>query len=186
MMITPGNKKTGPFCYCFSLPPVITCPGVTDECRAVCYARRLCELRPWVRAKWFANYDMVRQSPEESYRRILSEIKLVNPPYFRIHVSGDFFTVAYFQMWQRIASETPEVKYLAFTKMPYTNSVENLTLLQSHNSIPKTLEDARWLYPTSFICPATRKKHDPQYKASCNVCGYHCWFAEESPVFLLH
>ena len=104
--ISAGNTKMGAI-PSFSLPSGASCsPSACKTCFCEgCYARKLERLRPSVRdlfalesylAWWFG-------SPND-------------PRMFRIHVSGDFFSREYLDMWLRVIRSHPGTKFLAFTK----------------------------------------------------------------------
>jgi hypothetical protein len=91
-MLTPGNKKLGGrLIWGFGLPsgrPAV-CVGLTDECRAHCYARRVEGLRPAVRARYEKNLRLSRL-PDFAQRvrdfLLAHEVAVV-----RVHTGGDFY-----------------------------------------------------------------------------------------------
>lgn len=82
-----------------------TCPGATEECQSICYAARpVAELGP-VASMWLQNTgkDDVPPIPEDA--------KLI-----RLHISGDFDTVAYIRNWFDRIVNRPDVKMWAYTR----------------------------------------------------------------------
>src|SRR5256885_858636 len=104
-----GNLKLGPNVYTYSRLPGMagryalghvhegeasstetgTCPGATEECQSICYARRpVAEQGPV--------YDMWRKNSTTNVPTIPEDAKLL-----RIHVSGDFDSVEYINNWEQ-------------------------------------------------------------------------------------
>lgn len=121
-----GNLKIGPTVYTYSKLPGHpaklalgmdpetdgysfnhgTCPGATEECQRICYARRVVEEKDVVNHMWVTNgifNDDVPPLPEDA--------RLV-----RVHVSGDFDTVAYIANWYHRLAERPDVTCWAYTR----------------------------------------------------------------------
>lgn len=82
-----------------------TCPGSTPECEAICYAERPVAEMNTVASMWLDNSwaDDVPPLPDEA--------KLL-----RLHVSGDFDTVAYVENWIKRLTERPDVKCWVYTR----------------------------------------------------------------------
>lgn len=113
--ISKGNMKTGRI-PAFSLPPEITCPGACKGCKDKCYAKKAFRMYPGVRAAWEANYEAAEAL--DHIPQIMDYLKKHKPRFFRIHVSGDFFSAQYFTQWCGIAMACPGTRFLAFTKSP--------------------------------------------------------------------
>lgn len=140
----------------FGLPALISCPGATETCSAICYAANLervftsagaLVLRNWhalqsmgddieTMAKWLG--DMLAEYVRLATMR--GEQLL-----FRIHWDGDFFSVAYAAAWALVCHRFPMVKFWAYTRtfrgavnvVPTLANVLNLTLYLSvdeHNA----------------------------------------------------
>ena len=107
--ISPPNEKTE--CYSFDLPAKTTCPGMTKACDK-CYAFNLMQAYPAVDAKYLRNLEfadseafvthMVRSIPKRCE--------------FRIHVSGDFYSLEYIANWRKIIAARPDVTFYAYTR----------------------------------------------------------------------
>ena len=111
----------------FSLPAVMTCPGANTGCLSACYARRD-ERFPSVRKYRIANLAAARSrdfvpamiaaikaalyTKRGALRRRFIGKKIV----FRLHESGDFFSVAYMRAWFAVARELPFIQFFTYTK----------------------------------------------------------------------
>jgi hypothetical protein len=116
-MLTPGNKKLGDkLIWGFGLPsgsPAV-CAGQSPECRAHCYARRMEELRPAVRARYEKNLRLSRLADfaqRVRYFILAHEIAVV-----RVHVGGDFYSAPYAQKWLRAMRKLPRVRFFFYTR----------------------------------------------------------------------
>ena len=116
--ISAGNTKMGAI-PSFSLPSGASCS--LSACKTCfcegCYARKLEHLRPSVRNAYAENFSLAQNDlfALESY--LAWWFGSPNDPrMFRIHVSGDFFSREYLDMWLRVIRSHPGTKLLAFTK----------------------------------------------------------------------
>lgn len=100
-----------------------TCPGATDECQRICYARGPVTERGPVFAMW------ERNSLTDSVPPIPAEATLL-----RIHVSGDFNSAAYIDAWCRRLQERPDVLTWAYTRSWRVPSL--LTALETIRALP--------------------------------------------------
>lgn len=110
---TCGSEKIGMRVLCYSRLPGMdfygcggysggTCPGSTDECEAICYAKRIDgDIK-----------DIYRiNSATSDVPEVPSEATLV-----RWHVSGDFDSVAYIENVTARVAERPDVLFWAYTR----------------------------------------------------------------------
>jgi len=111
----PCNTKLGKLIHSWSIPASRTvCVGSTAACRSVCYAQKG-YFRFNSNKKLYAKNLRASRGPgfarwmrgflRENYVRIL-----------RIHVSGDFYSVAYIKKWIAIISGMPDVQFFAYTR----------------------------------------------------------------------
>ena len=127
-----GNAKLSKAIATFSLPAGWACPGA-KTCLA--FADRLTgkiidgksaefrcfaatdETRPSVRsARWY-NFDLLRKAKtKENMQRLIIESLPRGFNTFRIHVSGDFYSLEYLKAWLGVMLQTPSNKYYAYTK----------------------------------------------------------------------
>jgi hypothetical protein len=99
-----GNRKIGMGVFTYSRPAGResgTCPGSTEECEAICYAKRIV-------GPVFLGYLRNRGAdvPE-----IPQEAKLL-----RLHVSGDFDSSEYIENWIDQLTRRPDVTCWAYTR----------------------------------------------------------------------
>lgn len=124
-----GNAKLPQGIFTFSLPAGYTCPGssaclafanretgkITDgsEQQFRCFAASGEALFPNVRKARWANYEALQAAGD---RAGMASLILASLSTFagivRIHVSGDFFSPAYFLAWCDVAKARPEYSLL--------------------------------------------------------------------------
>lgn len=118
-----GNSKTGnrgklfDRIFVWNLPPVITCPGMSDWCKFNCYnADDRYEKFPI--NKWCENLWWVLNDKETLENRIYFQLKecKTERTAVRIHSSGDFFSKEYIAFWKDIACRNTNVYFWAYTR----------------------------------------------------------------------
>jgi hypothetical protein len=104
------------------LPVIKTCPGATEVCKSVCYAK-----------KGFMAFDNAQNMYEENYKAIkfnlmmggikycaeqlATEIKKYNKSgFFRWQISGDIFSYNYGWVVKEVAKLLPEIKFWIYTR----------------------------------------------------------------------
>jgi hypothetical protein len=70
-----------------------------------------------VRAAWKRNFSLCKSNLADVERQLANHFKKTVCGYFRIHSSGDFYSLEYAAMWIRLAKRFPKVQFLAYTKM---------------------------------------------------------------------
>ena len=92
-MLTEGNDHIGRAIWAFSIPAVMTCPGMTLACTIACYAMKFL----FMHAK--QNLDRHERhlpagpaQPDQFARDMILEIRFKRVKILRIHVAGDFFS----------------------------------------------------------------------------------------------
>lgn len=143
--LSTGNKKLmgndSSYYLIWNLPAVTTCPYATDLCIKSCYAKKAERLYPQVLPCREMNYqeslkdlfvkDMIHHI---DYNLSLNKNK-DKQCYFRIHESGDMYSLKYLINWTKIATAFPKVKFLAYTK-----SVQFISEFVSNGGqVPKNL-----------------------------------------------
>lgn len=183
--ISKGNMKTGAI-PSFSLPSGVTCSA--QACRTCyaqgCYARKIERLRPSVRKTYEENLLYARSYPKLLENYLDMYFSMPNAPrFFRIHVTGDFFSRAYFEMWMRIIRKHPDVKFLAFTKrdgiiQPYLKDIpDNLSLVWSAwpgVPVPKAIAGK---LPVAWMQDGTEDRvpeNAIECPGNCEICA-KCW-----------
>ncbi len=137
-----SNTKLGPNVFTYSRMPgdkekgnaFGTCPGSTDECEEVCYAKRIVGI---VQDVYETNSLSADVPP------IPAEAKLL-----RLHVSGDFDTVTYIQNWIGRPLERPDVIMWVYTRswrvpelLPALEQLRALPNVQMFASLDKSCTD---------------------------------------------
>lgn len=200
--ISEGNKKVGDI-KSFSLPPVISCdPKYCKECEKYCYAKKAYRQYKGTKAAYDDNFDVVQKDLLTFTDSMVKYFSGVNSPrVFRVHVSGDFFSVPYLLAWVTIAKRAKGSVFYSYTKsfdvfntffkMGYRlpkNLVIRLSANADCNYIPCNISADLPLafvrkgvnydyFDDSFICPAKHK--------TCAECGL-CWKVRKNVIFDIH
>lgn len=150
-----GNAKLDSAIFTFSLPAGHSCP-FADACKSKanrqtgritdgpntefrCYAASMEARHSSVRNSRWRNFEALRacRSKEEMVQLILDSLTPY-AGYVRIHDSGDFFSLDYFDAWVEVARSRPHTVFYAYTKaLPYwvkrmEKIPENLVLTASY------------------------------------------------------
>lgn len=175
-----GNKKLNPNILSFSLPSISTCGRYCKGCydiRAMRYTS--------ARKKRYVNYSMAVHNREELKALIKKQILNSRTcEYIRLHVGGEFFSLAYVKMWQDIAREIseikPDIRFYTYTKSMYTGMLKEagINVVKSSYDGEFNFGDLKYVRELAkkhkgFICPVTvmaslKKKVPDQY------CGKEC------------
>jgi hypothetical protein len=117
-MLTRGNHKLGDqFIWGFSLPsgrPDL-CTGMSALCRRHCYARRLEQFRPALRASCERNWRLSR-TPSFA-RRVRAFLVAHAVAVVRLHVGGDFYSARYARAWLRVMKRARTVRFYFYTRV---------------------------------------------------------------------
>lgn len=113
----------------WNLPCKLTCPGMCDGCKEDCYAGKAEAQYPDALPCRYRNLilsfnesfveDVVREIKKKIYNKRSLYFKVMNNGgkiIFRIHESGDFYSLEYLKKWIEIARQIPEVTFLWYTK----------------------------------------------------------------------
>lgn len=225
-LLTKPGKMPG---YAFGLPAGISCPfskvsiklyGDRSTCHW-CYAmagryihdnvalamKRRWE---WVRASLAEDHGEVFVAVMVKHIRYQMDRRPANDRVFRIHDSGDFFSVEYVRAWQRVVRHLPDVRFWAPTRehnrpvmlaaltelaaMP--NVIVRPSAVQVNAEPPRvegfgagtSVYDREQLpnIPKGVkVCPSSLST-DPE-KKTCDSHGCRaCWFATDTPVAYLY
>lgn len=199
-----GNTKLGASIYTYSKLPgwQNSCPGSSEECEAICYAKRLVQNEAvW---KLLTNNsgrgDIVPELPADA--------KIV-----RFHVSGDFGTEGYIRYWIGAVQSRPDVVFYGYTRswrcshlLPSLEELRrqpNVTLWASMDStiaeLPPNGWRRAWIAGDSRLTPITKNRfqtfdgrqaivclEENGLLPSCEACGF-CWKDGSTDlVFLKH
>lgn len=129
LTISLGNKKlVGDAENAFmiwNLPAVSTCPNRTALCEKSCYAMKAQRLYPSVKMSREANLEdsknpeFVNQMIDTINYYLLKKAVKGKTVWFRIHESGDLYSLEYAKNWVKIAEAFPEINFTAYTKSIY-------------------------------------------------------------------
>jgi hypothetical protein len=135
--VSKGNMKVGNI-GSFSLPPIKSCPNcsfcVQKDKGIKCYALKAYTMYAATRAAYDRNFWVTKRYLslfEKQIREFLDDYK---GPFFRIHVSGDFYSQGYLDAWKRITADYPNIRFLAFTKafdLNYSKMPANMKIIWS-------------------------------------------------------
>jgi protein gp88 len=126
-----GNAKLGKRIHTFSLPAGHSCPGasaclakadratgrITDGGKQEfrCFAASM-EWRAGVRAARWHNFNLLKSLTQSEMRDLILASLPKWAKLVRVHVSGDYFSSAYFGAWMAVASARPEITFYSYTK----------------------------------------------------------------------
>ena len=179
--VSEGNMKVGSIPN-FSLTPGRTCSK--EACKTClregCYAMKSYRQYKNVKTAWDENSDLAERNLSALEKALSLYFSAEKPLFFRIHVGGDFVSMAYAEMWARIAESAPSTRFLAFTKqwenVRGVKFPQNFSLVLSGwpgTEIPEDLagqyaqaicvDHAEDMPKGGFLCPG-----------SCESCGA-CW-----------
>jgi hypothetical protein len=145
-MIQPGNTKLGPRVWTWSLPAVATCPGASEGCLAVCYARKGRYVFKNVKEAYTANWKSAEEPAFAPW--MLATLRANCVDVLRVHASGDLYSNDYIQNWITIANKSVRTEFYAYTRswqVPELRAairrlgrLENFTLfLSTDRTMPK-------------------------------------------------
>jgi hypothetical protein len=131
-----GNAKLPVGVMTFSLPAGWTCPfaqaclskadretgrikdGPKTEFR--CFAASDEQIRPSVRNARWHNLELLKNLRKDQMTALILSSLASFASVVRIHVSGDFFSQAYFDAWLEVARQRPKTAFYCYTKaIPY-------------------------------------------------------------------
>lgn len=196
----------------WNLPAVKTCPYRTPHCEKSCYARKAERVYPQVLPARELNYsqslepdfaeNMIYTIETELSRKKYAGKKVV----FRIHESGDFYSLEYARKWVKIARHFENRENLVF--LAYTKSLICLTLCgYGTPDFPKNfvIRSSLWDDTTRENRERTAEYNFPVYTAlsrsdmdaeranghqftecrcdDCAGCG-HCWNTEHREIIV--
>ena len=131
-----GNSKLAQNIFTFSLPAGYACPGAHNcksqcvktskgyrlkdgpQCQFRCFAAIDEVLKPNVRALRWHNFNLLKGKTKAELVKLI-QTSLPHPRWkfmVRLHVSGDFFSQAYFDAWREIARRNPKIVFYCYTK----------------------------------------------------------------------
>lgn len=185
-----GNSKTGAI-PAWNLLPGCTCsPEACGHClKEGCYALKNLlragydiEKNGVLRA-WTENTVLCKTDLAMFEYKMSEYLAKEKPQFFRIHASGDFFSVEYAQAWHNLAKHFPNIKFLAFTKQWEVirkvdfSDLDNFALVLSGWTGCRVPDDLSKVYPVAW-CDDGEETRIPENAiecpGNCDTCGV-CW-----------
>ena len=195
--MTRGNSKLDQRVLSFSLPAVKSCLNCS-MCEDTCYARKSQQRYPAVKHQREVNHQLATYHKELLIRLLDYQLKDERKRserkgqelYVRIHVSGDFISQDYVDMWNELALTNPDITFFGYSKvfemldLSGLNSLPNVNIV---NSLPEgqlnygPVDEVKELQAElqeennepAPICPATRhnsKTEDFSCIKDCDLC----------------
>lgn len=117
-----------------------SCGGMTDVCGEICYADRIEDVFPSVKALVLHNWGLLKDADLDEMASLLDEMiaKFVKASdkrgaekIFRIHWDGDFFSEEYVQAWTQVIRKWQDVQFWVYTRQAF--AVRSLSLASLSN-----------------------------------------------------
>lgn len=133
----------------FGLPAGISCPGMTDMCGRVCYAKKIERIPTLkgVRDVVMHNWNALKDASRSEMVRLIDEMicdfvrecdKRGMEKKFRIHWDGDFFSLDYAIAWATVISVHKDVQFWAYTRsFDFVGAFTGLDNLSLYLSVDK-------------------------------------------------
>lgn len=158
-----------------------TCPGATELCKKVCYAKATEDFRKEKTTN--ARDRHTAAAKEDDFQdRMKDELKGVRN-YMRIHESGDFFNQKYLDDWVAVIKANPQITFWAYTKswqLDFSEALKlpNLYLRYSVDASTKhypkqkmPIAEVSAMSEEHFVCPgAAGKGHEVKCMRDCHFC----------------
>lgn len=170
MLLRPGNAKLGKGLFSWSVPADTTCPGKSEVCAAICYAKHGHYVFENVKTRLEINLEIARQNRFANLMTL--EIARRKARRVRVHAAGDFYSVAYTRAWLQIVQACPDTEFWAYTRSWMVKRLRPLLLqlarqpnftlwLSGDRSMPRP---PRWKH--TYVCYVALDDDDkPSYKA---------------------
>jgi hypothetical protein len=190
--ISKGNKKLKDIAS-FSLPPIFSCP-FHKYCSDKCYARKSYRAYPNTKNAYDRNFRIAKENPENLKEQLMENLRSYESEYFRIHVSGDFYSQEYLNMWIETCKQFPDKHFMAFTKCyssDYEEKPDNMEVIFStFDNMPAGTSDKIRNKYNRPIAHAGESNPDKSYyndcPDDCSQCKV-CWhLSDESKGVFFH
>ena len=144
-----------------------SCVEATEYCELICYAGKLENFLPSIRANMLHNWETLKDATGDEMYYMLADIitefrhasnKRGIEKIYRIHWDGDFFNAEYTKAWIDVIRDFPDVHFWVYTRnaasavMLHKANLPNLSLYFSADPINEPI--AHMLYKTYGIRPA--------------------------------
>lgn len=178
-----------------SLTPVKGCLNCS-KCKEYCYAQQAYIQYKQTRIAWDKNLWLVKNDMDTFEKDIKSFLTVFKPKTFRLHVSGDFITQEYVNMWYNVIRQYPDVKFFtytkSYTKLSFGHKPDNLALyfsIEPDSPLPKHIpknvkrafiEGDKRISKDAVKCPATFGSD-----IKCDECK-KCLIVQNDIIFKMH
>ncbi len=113
-MLQLGNRKLGALIHSWSTPVDKTCPGASETCLSLCYARRGHYHSRRVQAALMKNLIIAKSKEFVPWMNLQLRVQFVRV--LRVHAAGDFFNGKYIRNWMKILRANPQVIAFSYTR----------------------------------------------------------------------
>ena len=164
-----GNSKLDKSILIFSMLPVVTCLNCKN-CKNSCYAKKAVNQYDNTWNKRLIVSYMAINHLDTLEKWIREELSKTKKKYVRIHESGDFISIEYTLMWERIIKDFPNINFYFYTKMEifpkFKTIIERIHNMPNGNRCNSFLPNGGLNYgPIGYILDAYNRFHFP-------VCSY--------------
>lgn len=180
LALEPGNSKLGQSgshagsVFVWNLPSVATCPGASEWCTAHCYNADD-RVAKFPVGAWARNWGWALRDPRAVEKAIVGQLAIAAPPAaVRIHSSGDFFSIAYVELWIRICRACPDTRFWAYTRSwaipelrPSLEELRSLSNIQLFASWDTTMRGPPSGWRLSFVGPGRASDVEDGALLSC-------------------
>jgi len=192
-MLTNYVSKLGKYVWCFNLPRSTCEKYRTPICNKNCYAKRgrfcykttkdaLQRNMEWSQSSNFAQ-NLCSQIEEAILETGVKRI--------RLHSSGEFYNVRYYNAWVKAAKEFPKILFLAYTRntdIDFSKAPANFNIFFSVDESTQKINKSCKLTSTLDTHSTGIVKHMAPHKngfvcnSHCHSCS-HCWKTKHNIVF---
>lgn len=169
LVISESNSKLGHI-HNWAVDRNRTCPM---KCPG-CYAGKGHHNQTSVRNARTINTDACMENLDDVQDKLMQFFMEYRPPFFRIHEEGDFYSVAYAQMWYRVMAMNQPCQFNIFTKSyDIVRAVPFYTLKNCHLFLSSWIgldipEDLREHYPVAWFID--KKGFETRYPEKVHLC----------------
>lgn len=179
MPMQKGGSKIGPNVWQFS-----TTPGTHGTCVCNCEGcygfTNLYHM--WSNVAALANREyMARYRMAWLEDAIVIQLTVERARFVRIHVTGDFFSADYVQMWINVARRLPDVMFWTYTKTHWANLPEfkalpNVNIVDSIVDVPGQIHSLNYGEATAIVklYRALQALGEDVYLCPCGARATHC------------
>lgn len=111
------TSKIGDRARTFGLSREATCCngcGIATACRHGCYVTKTQEGRDAIRKRYEKNFQLAQRSDFD--KLITGAIQKAGLNFVKLHVSGDFFSIAYISAWIKVVTRCSGVSFWIYTR----------------------------------------------------------------------